>query len=224
MIELPRGTDLLQDIKRTFGPAAVQSFHTVFDVGANTGQSAHQFVAEFPHATIYCFEPVQESFDALVRNTKQHPNVKPFRFALDAEEGETPIYIGKESTLASVVFKDEQCRMELVHTTTIDTFCSEHKIAAIDLLKIDAEGAELLVLGGARRMMENKKVAFVQAEACLENKEGRFVPAHGIIKLLAPYGFEVFGIYDQMPHLLDDSPMLSYFNLVLMNRHMIRKA
>ena len=45
-----------------------------------------------------------------------------------------------------------------VQIRTIDAFALEHKIDAIDFLKIDTEGYELNVLNGAERMLREKKI------------------------------------------------------------------
>lgn len=44
------------DIKRVGWPIT-----TIFDVGANIGQTVLKFAAAFPRAQIHCFEPVYES-------------------------------------------------------------------------------------------------------------------------------------------------------------------
>jgi trans-aconitate methyltransferase len=49
--QLPRGIDFASDMKR-FIP--MYRVNTVFDVGANVGQSAKLFLAEFPNSHIYC--------------------------------------------------------------------------------------------------------------------------------------------------------------------------
>src|SRR5205085_11763068 len=48
--------------------------------------------------------------------------------------------------------------------STLDEFCGQENIDKIDLLKIDAEGHELEVLKGARRMIEQKKVNWIHFE------------------------------------------------------------
>ena len=53
------GHDECTDIKAAFGDIPVRC---VFDVGANVGQSARKFMAAFPRADIYCFEPVLGMF------------------------------------------------------------------------------------------------------------------------------------------------------------------
>jgi hypothetical protein len=51
-----------------------------------------------------------------------------------------------------------------ITVTTLDSFCEEHAIPRIDLLKIDTEGYELDVLKGARKMLERNHIGLIQFE------------------------------------------------------------
>jgi FkbM family methyltransferase len=53
---------------------------------------------------------------------------------------------------------------ESVRLNTVDAYCQEAKISRIDLLKIDAEGHDLLVLKGARSMFQSRAISLVQFE------------------------------------------------------------
>jgi FkbM family methyltransferase len=55
-------------------------------------------------------------------------------------------------------------KTEEINLTTIDSFCVSNGIENIDFLKIDVEGHELNVLQGAKRMIENEKIRFIQFE------------------------------------------------------------
>jgi len=44
-----------------------------------------------------------------------------------------------------------------VAVTTIDDYCYEQKIPRIDFLKVDVEGAESLVIAGAREILRDKR-------------------------------------------------------------------
>jgi tRNA1(Val) A37 N6-methylase TrmN6 len=61
----PSGLDLAYDLKRILDGNQLQ---TVFDVGANVGQTALYFNKHFPNANIYSFEPVKGTFGTLESN------------------------------------------------------------------------------------------------------------------------------------------------------------
>ena len=53
------------------------------------------------------------------------------------------------------------CKIKL---DTLDNYCKDNKIVHIHALKIDVEGFELDVLKGARNMLKNKAIDFIQFE------------------------------------------------------------
>jgi hypothetical protein len=82
-----------------------------------------------------------------------------------------------------------------VQACTLDRFCAEHAITHIDLLKTDTEGADLLVLQGAKSMLSQGAIEVVMAEVF-------FVPTYEgqatfdeIAGFLKTYGFAIFNLY-----------------------------
>ena len=76
--DIPIGCDIESDLqKRVF-----QNIKTIFDVGANIGQTAIKFNRSFKESIIYCFEPVNKPFKQLSFNTSTLDNVKCFNLAL----------------------------------------------------------------------------------------------------------------------------------------------
>jgi len=66
----PRGSDIFFDSNK-----ALLGFETngLFDLGENIGQSAREFRATFPAATLYCLEPVDDSFEKLAAAFRHDP-------------------------------------------------------------------------------------------------------------------------------------------------------
>ena len=56
-----------------------------------------------------------------------------------------------------------------VEITTLDTFCRQSGVPAIDFLKIDVEGAEVDVLRGARELFAERRVDGGMIEICPGN-------------------------------------------------------
>ena len=54
----------------------------IFDVGAADGKDSIKYHNLFPNAIIYAFEPLPESYDTLVRNTKEFSRIVTLNFAL----------------------------------------------------------------------------------------------------------------------------------------------
>lgn len=75
---------------------------TIIDVGANTGQFARQISQIFPKASMYCFEPLPEAFEALERwALEQDGRVKTYNVALGKNEGEVEMFFHTKQTPSS---------------------------------------------------------------------------------------------------------------------------
>ena len=101
---------------------------TIFDVGANIGQSAIKFLDSFPNPTIYCFEPVQETFGELVRNVGNSPNVHCHQNAMGSRECVRPIYLTGESLCNSLIMPSAIVGTEDVSVLTVDGFASKTQL------------------------------------------------------------------------------------------------
>lgn len=98
-----------------------------------------------------------------------------------------------------------------VSVSTLDAYCQSHKIHRIDFLKIDTEGFEIQVLRGARSLIEQDAIDFVQLEHGSLNSiiMGASIFAY---RQLLP-NFEARHIKQDGSYLLKDDPRFEiYFN------------
>jgi hypothetical protein len=79
---LPLGFNWMLDVERLAKPDAIKS---IFDVGANVGQTAILLSRRFPQAKIYSFEPLSATFHKLQQNTAALKNVTCENCALGSE-------------------------------------------------------------------------------------------------------------------------------------------
>jgi hypothetical protein len=98
-----------------------------------------------------------------------------------------------------------------VQCQTVDQFCVEHQIAALDLLKIDTEGHEVEVLEGARQVLSRRSTRFVFLEfqtmlPVAGATGGALAP---VAERLEPLGFHFMASY---PVLMIDEPLYAAFN------------
>lgn len=145
---------------------------TIFDVGANIGNYSKAISEIFPeNAKIYSFEPSKTTFELFLKNTKNIENIIPHNFGFSEQEESQILYSNIEgSGLASVYHRKldhygiNMDKTEEIKLTTIDDFCTKINISHIHFLKLDVEGHELSALTGAKKMIENKKIDFIQFE------------------------------------------------------------
>lgn len=169
---------------------------TIFDVGANIGQSAIKFISAFPLAKIFCFEPVSANYEKLISVLKGAES-KCFQVALGSSPGKATIYVNNDLTTCSLLPSGPYISKEFVEITTIDVFSSKHAIEKIDLLKIDAEGFDLEVLKGAENMLTSKRISLVLVEVGFHVGDKRHVLFDEVRNYLCEKGFSVFGFYAQ---------------------------
>ena len=145
----------------------------LFDVGANSGEYSKLLHEAFPDANIYAFEPFPMNYQSLKSNVagyginilraglgKKSAKLKMYNFAND-ETGElATIY---KSALSDLFNAKNVVQVE-VTIKTLEEFCECQKIEFIDFLKIDVEGHEVAVLQGAKTMIQNNKIDFIQFE------------------------------------------------------------
>jgi FkbM family methyltransferase len=161
-------------IDRLVGPG-----DCVFDVGANIGFTA-VLAASCAGAAgrVFAFEPHPEIFRILARTLRLNGSATctPVNVAVTEADGGTvllhsddrPEWYGVASSLISAWEPENKGSTFRVDAVSIDAFCERAK-AAPSFIKIDAEGAEALVLGGAAQTLASHRpvVAF-------ETQHGRY--------------------------------------------------
>lgn len=144
----------------------------IFDVGANVGLYTILLNEVFSeHSNIFSFEPSKKTFNKLGLNTNHIKKRNLYNFGFgNSNTFSTLYYNQEESGLASVYerrldhFNIKMDLKEEIEIKTIDSFCEENNIVQINFLKLDVEGHELSVLRGAKKMLNNHKIDFIQFE------------------------------------------------------------
>jgi FkbM family methyltransferase len=220
----PRGIDLAFDLARALPRYRVE---TVFDVGANVGQSAKDYLRKFPDARIYSFEPVRRTFQQLEANLKGENRVRCFQLAFGAfpQQG-TMVLEGK-----SVMFflsgesrplpRGENVITEQVEVATLDEFCRKHQVDRVSYIKIDTEGGDVNVLKGAEHLLAEQRIDVVQLEAGMNLHNTWHVPLETLKQHLESRNYFLFGVYEQVHEWPAKEPHLRRANPVFISRRMI---
>ncbi|MBD3563192.1 FkbM family methyltransferase, partial [Planktothrix sp. FACHB-1355] len=188
---IPFGCDLKEDITRLSPDLTIK---TIFDVGANKGQTTLDYRRKFPEAKIFAFEPVSKSFEAFKANVGVDSKVFCFNLALGEETKQEKMLVkgtsGSNSIYsASKVNNQTEQSLETVNLITLDQFMeeNEHKIDRIDLLKIDTEGYECQVLRGAKATLQSEKILYIFIEVTFRQKDNSHTQFSTISEMLASY-------------------------------------
>jgi FkbM family methyltransferase len=130
---------------------------TFVDVGACYG--VYTLVAAKlvgPNGRVFAFEPARRAYDLLQRNIQLDglANVHPYRMALSDRIGIVSLYHHPDSSRNSLGTTEESTDPpEEVQTSTLDAILESTPPVHIDVMKLDVEGAEELVLRGARETL-----------------------------------------------------------------------
>jgi FkbM family methyltransferase len=141
----------------------------VFDVGAHHGDYAAAVLERRPSAHVHCFEPGEETFRILAQ--KMDGRACLHNVALADSVGQRVLHSDFPGSAGASLFVRDLSwlenpfdREETVDVETVDSVCEAENIERIDMLKIDAEGADHLVLRGAARMIGEGRVGMVMFE------------------------------------------------------------
>jgi FkbM family methyltransferase len=134
---------------------------TVFDIGANDGIYAWNLSRMVgPGGSVVSVEPGRRAFRALERLVREErlTNVRIHRAAVGAASGKARLYVPDYTKTAQIDCADHiEGPKETVKVITVDELARRHRVTSLALLKADVEGAELLVLRGAQRVLTQLK-------------------------------------------------------------------
>jgi FkbM family methyltransferase len=140
----------------------------IFDVGSNKGEWTDLFVDRV--ANVHLFEPNELLLHYTMVKFCDRENVTYCNSAITDKNGTitldcfTNVNNGLSNIFGNPKWNYLPSQKKEVQTTTLDQHCLFFKIKHIDFLKVDVEGAEMLVLQGAEKLLQDKKIRFIQVE------------------------------------------------------------
>ncbi len=144
--------------------ALVRPGMTVLDVGANIGEVSMKLAqAVGPGGQVISFEPGKAMFQKFTKTLAMNgfPNVKPVNMGLGDQAGEFQLVLPCPTNRGGS--RVAQSGGETIQVGTLDDFLVANKMAKVDLIKIDVEGFERKVLGGAKATLaKHHPVLFVE--------------------------------------------------------------
>jgi FkbM family methyltransferase len=161
----------------------------IADIGCCEAEDSLRYSILFPNSEIYAVEPLPSNIAKCKANIERYKKskIKLFEMALSDRKGESAFFVSegapeyasgeddwdygnKSSSLlkpdkVTEVFNWLKFKKEItVSTNTLLDFAKDNNLFHIDLLHLDVQGAEMLVLKGASKLMENIKVIWLEVE------------------------------------------------------------
>lgn len=156
-----------KEIKNLIGEGA-----TILEIGCADGKDTLDFLTTFESCKIYAIEPDPRNIKVF-RETIRDPRAKLFEIAIGDKDGKTTF--NQSSTIYSSSLKEPDMekfqkswsyiyfedKIE-VEVKTIDTFIKENNIEKVDFIWADVQGAEDLMLKGAKNSLD--KIRYIYTE------------------------------------------------------------
>ena len=139
------------------------------DVGANVGDWTARATKAFGAYEGHLFEPAPATFANLSVNLSDDKRLRLNPVALMDEPGIKPFKYygensGKSTLLTGASYFEQPSTLIDVRSDRGSDYCKRNGIERVNLLKVDAEGADLLVLRGFSEMFETHSIDVVQFE------------------------------------------------------------
>jgi FkbM family methyltransferase len=171
---------------------------TVLDVGANVGYYALLAAREVgPDGRVIAFEATPAVAARLAENVKLNAlgNVTVVHAAVCDRAGEIEFRLQDDDSEGNslVNFATDWPTVK-VPAVSLDDYAAAHNIDRVDVMKVDVEGAEPMVLAGAKRLLSGPTPPVLILESNPEAlKAGGSSPAD-IRERLAGFGYRCFGV------------------------------
>lgn len=171
--------------------------HTFFDVGANLGYYtllASKSVGA--SGRVHAFEPAPAQFEHLRLNTRINhaDNVVLNNIALAESSGEREMLLSLSWNQGTHSFgaTEGPTKAYRVPCATIDEYVATKGLKRIDAMKVDVEGAELLVFRGAERTLRSLTVPVIFFEACEHHARSLGHSTTEVKSFLGQLGYDTF--------------------------------
>ena len=191
-LEIPRASmrGALQQLKQLgFTPA------TIIDVGVAT-QTVGLY-EEFPNVPLLLIEPVAE-YEPFLKRIATEYNAQYVLAAAGETAGKTILNVHHQKFGSSLLREVEGESVDgvprEVPMLTIDDLCAERKLRGPYLLKVDVQGAELRVLSGARRVLQQTEAVFLETAVMGTMLCGP--EAWDVMDWMKHAGFVVYDVYE----------------------------
>jgi len=169
----------------------------IFDIGANGGFYSLSYKTWFPKMTVHAFEPLNETYQILLENIclNKLTGIIANNVGLSDNKQEVDFYFNSgycgNASMRDITNRGDSSIVKC-KVTTLDLYVNTLN-TRVDFMKMDVEGAELLVLKGGLKALHNyRPVIFMEMEETWTSFFG-YHP-NDIVSLLADIGYNCYAI------------------------------
>lgn len=143
-----------------------------FDIGANMGVFTLLAASKIKQGKIFAFEPIPQALRMLYQNIRINnldDRVTVLEKVASDKDGLENFNIENFNEF-SYISANKGLNNITVSSVRLDTFCKKNNIRFIDLIKIDVEGAEMMVLKGLEELLKKGNIGMLIIELNAGNK------------------------------------------------------
>lgn len=184
--------EMLSYVKRFLPQSPV-----ILEAGGNHGEDTNRMKSVWSNAVMHVFEPLPDSFEVVLKNTKSLSDVFCYPYALTNYSGETDFYIdfhnhGSSSINYPVKFNEHEFEKTPIRVSciTIDEWAKQNNVDSIDFMWLDMESHELYALRHALDILKTVKAIYtevayepVRQGSCLYPELRAFLEAQGFVEV-----------------------------------------
>jgi len=200
---------------------------TFVDVGANVGLYT-ALAIKGGAGRILSLEPLPENFELLEKTVAANGPTTTIHLeqtAAGREPGELSLYANPDNKGDNRLYPDPLLKEKLtVHVETLDALCAKHEIPHVDFLKIDVQGAEMLVLEGAKTILARSTGGIIMTEFWPQGLTNCGTNPLAYLEAFTELGFDLKELRDGHLHaisakdLIATTPGRQYRNLMAFGR------
>jgi FkbM family methyltransferase len=195
---------------------------TIIDVGAAFGDWSRMAIKAFPHAQYILVEPLPQYDEWLTPLLAEFSNFTRIKAAAADCTGSMTFNIHEDWCGSSLLHEVEGDVVDgqpiQVETVTLDEVIQQQNVSGPFFIKLDVQGAEDLVLRGAKSILRQTECLLVETSMFEFYKGGPLI--HDVIATMRHYDFVIYDIINLQYRLLDNA--LSQADLVFVpsNSHL----
>jgi len=134
----------------------------MIDIGARTGKWLSPYVRTFPNAKFFCFEGLEDHYSKLSQRFRKNTNVVATHAVLSESDNEEVIFFKDLKRAGWSGMKKHQYMEQYEEINSVTQTLDSFNIKNAYFIKIDVEGAELLVLKGAKNTLKDIKIIYFE--------------------------------------------------------------
>jgi FkbM family methyltransferase len=176
--------------------SVIRSDDVCFDIGGNVGYMAMLFAAKATQGQVHVFEPIDLNAALITANAVLNglSNVIVNNVAVGASNGTVQFSVSSDTAYSSMhpTGRRKEARSIEVPVISLDEYLADRGIDRVDVMKVDVEGAENLVLDGARKLLGNPRTRprVILVELFDNNLKQFGSSVEACIQIMQKYGYE----------------------------------